>query len=312
MKKGTKCAVAFGGVLLAAGLSLFLCGMAMEDWDFSALATVHYEQREYTAQADVTELTVDVKAANVRTEVSEEAERVYISYPVRTDKDGNVLAEVTVTEENGAIALTEEDGDPQIGIGFGSPAPLTVTLPAGTLTKISFTADTGDIALAGVQAGQIICTTDAGNITAENVRAEELVLASDTGDIRAAGASVGKDLSVRTDTGDVRAENVAAGGRIAAETDTGDIALSGTVQARKIEAGTRFGKIDAETPLTAEEMDFATETGDVSLLVRGVQAEFTVIAETETGNSNVASAIGGEKALVVRTESGNIRVEFIQ
>lgn len=314
MKRATKIAVICGSVLLAAGLILFFCGMATEGWDFSSLSTVKYEQREYTAQADVTELAVNINAANIRAEVSEETEKISVSYPVRVDKDGNVLAEMAVTEENGTLSLTEESGgwDISFDISFESSPVMTVKLPAEAMTEISLCTKAGNISLSGVQAEQISCVSDTGNITAENIRAEQLALTSDTGNVRVSGANAGGDASFRADTGNVRAENITAGGTLAAETDTGGVTLAGTVEAENIEVRTQFGNISAEAPLSARAMRFETDTGEIDLLLCGEQAEYTVIAETDTGNSNIASAIGGEKTLTVRTGTGNIRVGFVQ
>lgn len=311
MKKATKFSLAAGGLLLAAGLILFFCGMAMEDWDFSSLSTVNYEQREYAAQGEVTELSVDICAADIRAEVSEEAENVHISYPVRVDKEGNVLAQTDISEENGVLTLTEESAGPGIEFGFAGSPEMTITLPAKALTKISLRTNAGNISLSGVQAEQVSCASNTGNIAVAETEAEQLILSSDTGNVRAAGSAVGADAVLSANTGNVRAENMTAG-LLSLAADTGDVTFAGEVRAERIQARSQLGNISAEAPLSAGEMSFETETGEVELLIRGAQAEYTVIAETDTGNSNIQSAIGGDKTLTIRTDMGNIRVSFVQ
>lgn len=291
MKKATKFSLAAGGLLLAAGLILFFCGMAMEDWDFSSLSTVNYEQREYAAQGEVTELSVDICAADIRAEVSEEAENVHISYPVRVDKEGNVLAQTDISEENGVLTITEESAGPGIEFGFAGSPEMTITLPAKALTKISLRTNAGNISLSGVQAEQVSCASNTGDIAVAETEAEQLILSSDTGN--------------------VRAENMTAG-LLSLAADTGNVTFAGEIRAERIQARSQLGNISAEAPLSAGEMSFETETGEVELLIRGAQAEYTVIAETDTGNSNIQSAIGGDKTLTIRTDMGNIRVSFVQ
>ena len=162
MSKGLRIAaialLCAGGALLLAGAALFIVGLGLEGWDVTALNNAHYETRSYTAHGEIETVRIDYENAHIRIE---SGESFALSYPVRTDGDGEALAEVTVTEEDGALTVTEEDSFLQWGVGFGTKTPeLVLTLP-------------------GKEYGAIVASSSAGSVTAEGISAAELTLRSD-------------------------------------------------------------------------------------------------------------------------------------
>lgn len=300
MKKFTKIFIIIGVVALVAAIALFVGGMSAAGWDFSKLNTVQYRQYEYAAEtgSEVTGVTVRYQNADITVVHSQEAENAHVSYPVRVDKDGEPLFEVTVSYTNGVLSIIESDEGPSDIFSFNLSTPeVTVTLPADTACALDIETDNGDISL-----------RSPAQIASPSVR-----LASDNGDIAAQDVRAAA-LSVKTDNGDIRIENAAVSGELKAESDVGDITLRGSVQAKSCTLVNDTGDITVAkgAVLDAETIEMRTDVGDIRVrgALAGAQADYTLFITTDVGSSNVPSGGDGARRLTAVTDSGDVTLRF--
>ncbi len=300
MKKFTKIFIIIGVVALVAAIALFVGGMSAAGWDFSKLNTVQYRQCEYAPEtgSEVTSVTVRYQNADITVVYSQEAENAHVSYPVRVDKDGEPLFEVTVSYTNGVLSIIESDEGPSDIFSFNLSTPeVTVTLPADTACALDIETDNGDISLrssAQISSPSVRLVSDNGDIAAQDVRAAA--------------------LSVKTDNGDIRIENAAVSGELKAESDVGGITLCGSVQAKTCTLVNDTGDITVakSAVLDAETIEMRTDVGDIRVrgALAGAQADYTFFITTDVGSSSVPSGGDGARRLTAVTDSGDVTLRF--
>ena len=340
MKKFTKIFIIIGIVALVAAIALFVGGMSAAGWDFSKLNTVQYRQCEYAPETDseVTGVTVRYQNADITVVYSQEAENAHVSYPVRVDKDGEPLFEVTVSYTNGVLSIIESDEGPSDIFSFNLSTPeVTVTLPADTACTLDIETDNGNISLrspAQIASPSVRLASDNGNIAAQDVRAAALSVKTDNGDIRIENAAVSGELKAESDvggitlcgsvqaktctlvndTGDIRIENAAVSGELKAESDVGGITLCGSVQAKTCTLVNDTGDITVakSAVLDAETIEMRTDVGDIRVrgALAGAQADYTFFITTDVGSSNVPSGGYGARRLTAVTDSGDVTLRF--
>lgn len=327
MRKAKKILIIAGCALLAAAVILFCGGMSAAGWDFSALGTVHYEERTFTAEEEVRSVTVRYETADVCVRFDENAERARVLYPVREGGTAHVSL------QDGALTVEEESR-----FTFGSlfqwdleSPQLTVELPAGTACALDIETDgdiaaegsapaaavrlasgNGDVRAAGLYAADAEFSSANGDVTLEEVQADTVRARSDNGGVTARGVAA-TVLECSADNGTVRIENVQAE-RIAVTTDNGDAVFAGAVRAATFTCETKTGDIRVEEGgvLNADELTLTTDTGDIEVrgALAGRREEYTLFVITDTGSSNIVSGGSGARRLTAQTDTGDIELQF--
>ena len=327
MRKAKKILIIAGCALLAAAVILFCGGMSAAGWDFSALGTVHYEERTFTAEEEVRSVTVRYETANVCVRFDENAERARVLYPVR---EGGT---VHVSLQDGALSIEEETK-----FTFGSlfqwdleSPQLTVELPAGTACALDIETDgdiaaegsapaaavrlvsgNGSIRAAGLHAADAEFSSANGDVALEEVQAETVRARSDNGGVTARGTAA-ETLACRSSNGDVTLENVTAA-TLEAGSANGDVILGGEVRAAAFTCETKTGDIRVEEGgvLNADELTLTTDTGDIEVrgALAGRREEYTLFVITDTGSSNIVSGGSGARRLTAQTDTGDIELQF--
>lgn len=331
MSKGLRIAaialLCAGGALLLAGAALFIVGLGLEGWDVTALNNAHYETRSYTAHGEIETVRIDYENAHIRIE---SGESFALSYPVRTDGDGEALAEVTVTEEDGALTVTEEDSFLQWGVGFGTKTPeLVLTLPGKEYGAIVASSSAGSVTAEGISAAELTLRSDAGGVAAKEVRVTgSAAFTANLGDISLQGVDAGS-VTASADVGTIETEAVRVAGSAAFAAALGDISLQ-DIEGGSVSASADMGKVDAENVRAAGEISLSasvgnvdaegidganvqltSEMGDVRASLAGAKEAYTIRVRTEMGESNVVDRDGGSRRLTAETGMGNIRIEFL-
>lgn len=346
MRKAKKILIIAGCALLAAAVILFCGGMSAAGWDFSALGTVHYEERTFTAEEEVRSVTVRYETADVCVRFDENAERARVLYPVR---EGGT---VHVSLQDGALTIEEESR-----FTFGSlfqwdlESPrLTVELPTGTACALDIETDgdiaaegsapaaavrlasgNGDVRAAGLHAADAEFSSANGDVTLEEVQADTVRARSDNGGVTARGAEA-ETLACRSSNGDVPLENVTAatleagsangdvllGGEVragvfTAETDNGGIrsAEGARLAADRAACRTDNGTIRLQGTTDVQEFTTETRTGDIRILaLADGQQAYTLFLNTDTGRANLPSGGSGARRLTAQTDTGDIELQF--
>lgn len=331
MKTGSKiftivcCAV--GGALLLAACALFVTGMALEDWDFTALNTARYQTRTQTFTG-IEDIDISYPFADIAVKTDEAAEEIALSYPVRVDRDGNDLGYTHLTAEGGLLQLTAEE-KPAWNFGFGiqvSSPQVVLTLPATAFGDISIGSDAGKIAVEGVTCGNLLLSADLGDIEAKDVSCTQLTATASAGAVAVYGAAC-EGAQLTADLGEVRAENVQCGAltctsqlgsahierlqceKLSVDVETGDIELE-EAAVQSIELSVELGDIDLRQ-VDAQELDLAAEMGSIEGTLAGTEEDYTIGVTANMGSSNIADRFGGTRTLVAATEMGDITITFL-
>lgn len=307
-----------GAVALTAAIALFVGGMTAVDWDFKKLSTVHFIQKEFTAEEAPSSLTVRYTSANVQIR-HEEREGVLVSYPVRTDMEGREKAQVDVGIDNGKLTIREKkSGFDFFAFQLETPV-LTVTLPANAPCALDIRTESGDISLSSagqIQGTDMAFVSENGDI---DVRPQggisltgEMKFESGSGDVSAANISA-KALTFTTDVGDAAVENVQAE-TVSVTTDVGDALLKGKIDAGTLRIRTDVGGVlFAEDCLAdAQKIDIATDVGDVKVrgALAGAREDYTLFLTANVGSSNFPSGGEGARQVTIVTDTGDISLRF--
>lgn len=331
MKTGSKIftivCCALGGALLLAACALFVTGMALEDWDFTALNTARYQTRTQTFTG-IEDIDISYPYADIAVQTDEGAGEITLSYPVRVDRDGNELVYTQLTAEGGLLRLTAEEKPAwNFGISIQVSAPqLVLTLPAQAFGDIAIGSDAGKIAVEGVTCGNLLLSADLGDIEAKDVSCTQLTATASAGAVAVYGGEC-ESAQLTADLGEVRAEDVQCGtltctsqlgsahierlqcDRLSVDVKTGDIELE-EAGAQSIELSAELGDIDLRQ-VDAQELELAAQMGSIRGTLAGAEEDYTIGVTANMGSSNIADRFGGTRTLIAATEMGDIRITFL-
>ena len=331
MKTGSKIftivCCALGGALLLAACALFVTGMALEDWDFTALNTARYQTRTQTFTG-IEDIDISYPFADIAVKTDVAAEEIALSYPVRVDRDGNDLGYTQLTAEGGLLRLTAKD-KPSWNFGFGiqvSAPQVVLTLPATAFGDISIGSDAGKIAVEGVTCGDLLLSADLGDIEAKDVTCTQLTATASAGAVAVYGAAC-EDAQLTADLGAVIVEDMQCGAltctsqlgsarierlqceKLSVDVETGDIELE-EAAVQSIELSVELGDIDLRQ-VDAQELDLAANMGSIEGTLAGTEEDYTIGVTANMGSSNIADRFGGTRTLVAATEMGDIHITFL-
>lgn len=331
MKTGSKIftivCCALGGALLLAACALFVTGMALEDWDFTALNTARYQTRTQTFTG-IEDIDISYPYADIAVQTDEDAGEITLSYPVRVDRDGNDLGYTQLTAEGGLLQLTAKD-KPSWNFGFGiqvSAPQVVLTLPATAFGDISIGSDAGKIAVEGVTCGNLLLSADLGDIEAKDVSCTQLTAAASAGAVAVYGGEC-ESAQLTADLGEVRAEDIQCASltctsqlgsahierlqceKLSVDVETGDIELE-EAAVQSIELSAALGDIDLRQ-VDAQELELAAEMGSIEGTLAGAEEDYTIGVTANMGSSNIADRFGGTRTLIAATEMGDIRITFL-
>lgn len=280
--------VVAGAALLVAGAIVFLVGLGLSGWKFSALSTVTYEQKSYTAEGEISSVSVEYSNADILVVVDEGAERVTLSYPVGFDKVTDRASAVTLEEKEGKLTVTEAPQQFWFGFSVQTPA-FTLTLPAGEYADISLSTANGNVSARGLKV------------------AGTLALGSENGNISLSASEAGK-ASLSTKNGNIAIEDVMAE-TLSAESALGDIAQAGALEVGTLTCSTELGDVSLDKALV-QSAQLSSELGDVTAHLSGVREDYSVTVRTEMGECNISSYVGGARDVTAQTSMGDIFIAF--
>lgn len=289
MKKLFKIFLIVGACLLFIGGGIFVVAFAKADFNIRELSPTKTREDCYEETSTVTALSIDYNVADI-TIVATDSEKLSVTYTCPYNRRGD-LNEITITEENGTLSMVERTKQ-HISLSFFNfyDHRVRVNVPKDRVLNIQIQTDTGDINLGDGTFGKIDLDTDTGDITLGTITATEMNLSLDTGDVEFNGAITTSTLTMETDTGDVDFNSAITTDTLAIKTNTGDIDGGGVI--------------------TAQSVEIETSTGDIDLTLSGAQTDYTIVAETNTGDQNIHSGGNGERKLSITCSTGDIEIDF--
>ena len=276
---------------------------------------------------EISSLEISYHAADLIVCVSEEAEKIGVSYPVRTDADGQIEVPVRLETENGRLRLLEEDPPFElISWGFLSAPAVEIEVPAGCQLSVDLKTKSGDITLSGLSGSSVTAETNAGNITLTDLSATELRASTDAGNVTLENISASA-AAVSSKAGNITLSSFSAAGAATFNTNAGNLDLSGIAaetlraeaaagsitleraEAKTLSAAAKTGQVEVREIL-ADEITLSSNLGAVRGTIAGAREDFTVEVEQNTGSSNLTGGGSGDKRLFVRVNCGSIDITF--
>ena len=333
--------ILFGGIAstLLGGV-FFLVGCGANGFDFRFLSNDKIEQKEYIQDEskNITELSFAFDTTDFIVNFDENAQGVSVSYPQRQNKKGTNVSEITITETENSLSITEKPLF-HISIFDFNEKKLIVTLPTSQAYALSFKGDTGDVTVnAGGSFSNLTLKISTGNMSLSNVQADKLSATVSTGNIEVNSATVAGNFTTKASTGNTTLSSITAGSlsmkattgsvkingatvtdAVSMETSTGNITLLGEVKASSLTVLADTGKIKAgEATIDATTLSFTTNTGDVSAKLTGTKHDYATSITTSTGDANISSnlenvqdgLINPARTLKAKTTTGDIKIYF--
>ncbi len=291
-------------------------------------------ERTFTVSGPV-QLNVENGSGNVRVRGGGSNAVVIRARVTANTSEGNAAALVRDVEQNPPVRQTgniisignQVRRIERVGISY------EITVPQATQGKVA--TGSGDVDCAGVN-GPLSATSGSGNVIINEVSGS-VNARTGSGNVRV--SATGGGLKAETGSGNVDVSNVtgaaeaSAGsgnvslsgvtGAIRANTGSGDVHIQRATQ--EVSAQTGSGSIDVDGAPKAARWNITTGSGDVHIrLPQGTG--FELDATTASGRISTTHQVnwqeqsprknhmrgvagGGETRLVVRTASGNVRVE---
>ncbi len=333
-----------GLIILLVGAAVFVTGMSLIDWDFKKLDGADYVEKIYTAESEISSLTINAEDKGIT--IKRGGDRVTVKYS-DSEYDSYVFA-----EENGTLNLTHTDTrEKKWWLNFFNFAwlhPITVTVPVdcelyldlrtkdasvniegGKYGDIKIVAENSSAYLDDFSAAALEITSKNGKISLENGRFksatlqttnESLVLENVTAEYVNASTTNASfiseecsitELTASSTNGAVRAEDF-KGETLSLQTTNGSVSITES-DAKNVRAVSSNGSIYFE--LTgAENMSFKTTNASVKGKLYGADKNAFRITSSTTGASNNLGSQEGDgsgRILSVNTTNGSIKVEFL-
>lgn len=299
MKKTLRVLLMIGLILTLIGGLVFVVGFASTGWNYKELSNTQVEALRYTEKAEnpLTALSLDFENADISVTFDETAESVIVDYPQLQDRNGKKLSEVTVTETDGGLSISEKIKDWKVGMWDFTDPKVYITLPASRVYALAIETDNGNIQFTG--AGQ----------------ASSVAVNTDNGDIKFTSLACENAITLTTDNGNMILENITAK-TLTIETSNGDTHMYGSILAEHIEMETDNGDIVTENGvLDGKALIFESDNGDIKLRLAGKQTDYSVLVETDNGKSNLSptlTASPNARNLKITTDNGDILVTFTE
>ena len=280
MKK-TAIAILIAVLVVAIGGGLCFAGLSAVHFDFKKLDRTEYMTNTYSLGA-VEVLDIQCGTADVELVAEGETDCKVVCFE-------NERKKFDVTADQGRLVIRPQDkgsGWNLFSFAFRSPR-ITVYLPAGTYTLLhaematgDLTADrdlsfdavevllgTGDMTMAGVQAGKLTAHGSTGSIRLSDMTLETVDMSVSTGRIELVNVVCSGDLIAKSTTGDIRLTDV-DGANLYFSATTGDI--TGTIRTEKtFFAHASTGSVRVPDTTGEGRCEAETSTGSIKLSISG-------------------------------------------
>lgn len=285
------------GVLVVAGLLLFVGVMSVNGWDFSKISMSRYVENTYEISGDFEGININETTADIEFVLSNDGKSKVVC--VESEKMKH-----TVDVENKILNIDIDDSRAwydYIGINFGSPKT-TVYLPEKSYKELCIEVSTGAVVIPdNFVFDNIDINGSTGIVSCMATALNKIDIELDTGSFKGEKI-VAEQVNVSTDTGKVVLREVTAKDSVNIEVDTGNVELT-DVTCGALDVQSDTGKIILKNVISETAFSLRASTGDV-IFENSDAAQITV--KTRTGS--VSGSLLSDKIFDADTSTGDIRV----
>lgn len=325
-------------ILAAGSLMLAGCSISYEPGDRGN----DQELSDVQSSEESKSGTVEIEEACSSIQVESDIADIWLKKGDRFEMEYSILKDSILSwkVENGKLFIKEAPKKNfgwffHFGFGTEPESYIMLTVPEKEWEKIAAVADTGDVFVEELSAGQLKAGSDTGEVKITNGIFTNGEFENDTGNVNILNSRF-EELELTNDTGDICVETSKTDW-ISIECDTGDINLKKTTFTKAefendtgvIEALACIGKTIAGSNNTgdiqlqiskSEQMDLETDTGDIKLALEGGQKDYNIDFESDTGSLRLERGDyqrwakidnGSKRQIRMYTDTGSAEIDFV-
>ena len=287
-----KIALIISAAVAAVGLVMLIIILIASGGRAGALSSFVLKESTYTESegAPIKELSIDFDNADVEISFGS---YLTVTYPEKYTKSGKIASEVTVSEKDGVLRISEHSvWFRNIGIDNTSPK-IYITLPLSRGCDLSVELDNGYVhsrGEEGAKLGRLDISIDNGEAEFRHLTASDVEISVENGEVEIYNANVSGGISVEIDNGSVLTEGTAK--YIDISVDNGEISLEDKVS-------------------VGEKIQLSVDNGSIEAALSGTKSDYTVRVDKSIASSNIESSSGGDKILELECDVGEIEIEFL-
>lgn len=283
--------------LIAAGLVIFLGGMAVLNFDFTKLNLSKYETNTYEPGEDFTQIVIDVDTTEIEFVRLDDGRCKIVCFEREREKHSATVKDGTLTVET----VDTRKWYDHIGFSIGTPK-MTVYLPEEKYESLSISTHTGDIEIPeAFTFDRLTVVGTTGDIECQASVSNEMNIEFTTGDIEVSEIAVGS-LVLSVTTGRIEVDSVTCDGDIGVSTTTGGTKLT-DVTCRNLTSRGDTGRVTLKNVIASDLMSIERSTGDV--VFDGSDAGQL---QVKTSTGHVTGTLLSPKVFITEASTGHIRV----
>lgn len=312
MNSVTKRLLIIAGALIIVGTVLGATAITMVGFNWESLSTrLPYEEKSYTydLKSGVTALSVsDVSSDVIFVSSNDDFIKINCfeneneSYDIKLSEDGHLSVNY----------FKPKRWYEYIGFNFNhQKRTLTVSVPAKFTGTVGASTVSGDITMSNLGLSDaLVVNTTSGEITLKDIAASgQTSMTSVSGNIELDKMNINGDLKLGTTSGDTDISSSQIAGNLSLKSISGDLNAMKTRVNGNASLKSTSGEVEFKD-LTSNNISISTISGNVSGNILGDSKDYTIKADTVSGNKNLPLSANGNKLLNVSTTSGDIDISF--
>ena len=283
-----------GAVILLIGGLIFVIAFGTAGFNLNAFSYVSLSEKTFSETGTTTAIEVTAEKANVYFYAAKENQGLTVKYTVRKSREGNLLNDVTFTEQDGMLLVEEtESSEGRLLILDIQDPQIEIYLPTDRTYDLSVNSEIGNVRISGTfSMNNVLFNTKTGMIYTEKSTLTGTAVAL---------SAIGGNVNV----GEITADEVSA------SVVNGSISINGNVTADTFSASSKNGQIYYRSSvIVASSVTLSATRGNVKAKLLGTAGDYLTTVTVEKGRSNVEETFSGTKHLLINVSDGNIHIDF--
>ena len=223
-------------------------------WNIFSFGTGKYVEKTEDLSADITELDVDVRSANVIIEEGN-TPSIYYSFPEKS--------EISILNENGKVSFRENSNNNNLVLfGNGKKKEVRITVPKDR------------------QLSRINTRTHSGNVDIYNIKCEDITTRQDSGNAKIDGV-ISRNLKADADSGNIVVNSNIENADV--EADSGNIEVNGNIEKINVKADSGNINLKGNYHIIAGKAD----SGNITIDSKRPEAEMILNLDVDSGKITV-------------------------
>ena len=297
-----------GAITLVVGITVFMGGFAMMDFDYKKLSTdPPYAEKSYEAKTALSGISVQDNNVDINLTPSQDGKVRVIYYE-------NEKRYYDIHEENGILSIDKKEArswmDMVFNFSFFTPT-LNIEVPADFGGELSLKTSNAGVTTEGIKAKNGKFRTSNNKIKVEDcLFTEGLTAESSNGSISLDEIDAKEIIYCRSSNSRIELSSITCQSLDAA-TENGGMTLDGVNADKGITAVTSNNSIVLAGVSFGTELNCKASNGGIRGDISGSLGDFSFDCKTSNGSCNLPeNLVGGKKMVKLHTSNSNINVEI--